>query len=65
MEWQDTYKKRLVSAEEAVKVVKSGDLVFISPVPDPVVLCEALVARRAPHHQKETPRRVQKDQVVI
>ena len=27
MEWQEIYKSKLVSAEEAVKQVKSGDMV--------------------------------------
>lgn len=27
MDWQEEYKRKLVSAEEAVKVVKSGDRV--------------------------------------
>lgn len=44
--WQQEYRRKLVSAEEAVKVVKSGDRVCI-PLPIiPVVLPEALAARR-------------------
>jgi len=45
MDWQDDYKRKLVSAEQAMKVVKSGDLV-ITPLPDqPSILMEALSAR--------------------
>ncbi|MBN1613020.1 MAG: hypothetical protein JW950_01005, partial [Deltaproteobacteria bacterium] len=43
--WQEEYKRKLVSAEEAVKVVKSGDFV-VTPLPDqPSYLQEALAAR--------------------
>ena len=31
-DWEDDYKRKLVSAEEAVKVVKSGDYV-VTPLP--------------------------------
>ncbi|MBN1613859.1 MAG: acetyl-CoA hydrolase/transferase family protein [Deltaproteobacteria bacterium] len=43
--WEEEYKRKLVSAEEAVKVVKSGDFV-VTPLPDqPSLLQEALVGR--------------------
>jgi 4-hydroxybutyrate CoA-transferase len=43
--WEDDFKRKLVSAQEAVKVVKSGDYV-VTPLPDqPSVLMEALAAR--------------------
>jgi 4-hydroxybutyrate CoA-transferase len=43
--WQEEYKRKQVSAEEAVKVVKSGDLV-VTPLPEqPRFLLETLVAR--------------------
>ena len=46
MDWQEDYKRKLVSAEEAVKVVKSGDMVVIPPTQQPVLLPQALAARR-------------------
>jgi 4-hydroxybutyrate CoA-transferase len=47
MSWVDDYKKRLVSAEEAVSVVKSGDRVYISGnAATPYVLMKALAARK-------------------
>lgn len=43
--WQEDYKRKVVSAEEAVSVVKSGDYV-VTPLPDqPAILMEALAAR--------------------
>ena len=43
--WQEEYKRKLVSAAEAVKVVKSGDFV-VTPLPDQASdLLEALAAR--------------------
>ncbi len=43
--WQDEYQRKMVTAEEAVKVVKSGDFV-VTPLPDqPSYLQEALAAR--------------------
>ena len=44
MDWQEEYKKRLVSPEEAVKVVKSGDNIFFSQ-PEPLALGLALAGR--------------------
>lgn len=47
MSWVDAYKKKLVRAEEAVAVVKSGDRVYISGnAATPYVLMEALAARK-------------------
>lgn len=44
--WPDEYKRKLVSAEEAVKVVKSGDRVVV-PLPNqPHLLGPALAARK-------------------
>lgn len=46
MDWQEEYKGKLVSAEEAVKVVKSGDrVVFPLPFP-PRLFPGALAARK-------------------
>ena len=46
MDWQTHYKSRLVSAEEAVKVVKSGDRVVIPLSLTLQVLHQALGARK-------------------
>jgi len=46
MDWREEYKRKLVSAEEAVKVVKSGDRVVISLAQDLWVIPDALFARR-------------------
>lgn len=43
--WQEEYQKKMVSAEEAVKVVKSGDRVILSYMGVPL-LGEALAARK-------------------
>jgi len=46
-DWREEYKRKLVSADEAVKVVKSGDFV-VTPLPNqPSILQEALAARAA------------------
>ena len=55
----ESWEARLVTAEEAVKVVKSGDIVALSPqTATPVTLCKRLAApegraqersHRAPH----------------
>jgi 4-hydroxybutyrate CoA-transferase len=43
--WQEEYQKKVMSPEEAVKIVKSGDLV-ITPLPSqPSTIIEALAAR--------------------
>jgi 4-hydroxybutyrate CoA-transferase len=44
-DWQQEYKRKLVLAEEAVKVVKSGDLVFLPLPGSPPMLQQALAAR--------------------
>ncbi|MCP4757367.1 MAG: hypothetical protein GY866_41430 [Proteobacteria bacterium] len=45
MDWQDDFKRKLVSPEEAVKVIKSGDFV-VTPLPaQPPCIMEALAAR--------------------
>ncbi len=47
MSWVDDYKKKLVTAEEAVSVVKSGERVYISGnAATPYVLMKALAARK-------------------
>jgi 4-hydroxybutyrate CoA-transferase len=46
MNWQDEYKRKLVSADEAVKIVKSGDTVFSGPPDEPKLLLPALAKRR-------------------
>ncbi|MDY6835047.1 MAG: acetyl-CoA hydrolase/transferase C-terminal domain-containing protein [Chloroflexota bacterium] len=44
-EWRTDFDRKLVTAEEAVKVIKSGDLV-VTPLPtQPTILQEALAAR--------------------
>jgi acyl-CoA hydrolase len=48
MAWVDEYKKKIVTAEEAVSVIKSHDRVYISGnAATPYVLMNALAARRA------------------
>jgi len=44
-DWREEYKRKLVAAEDAVKVVKSGDLVFVPLPTAPPTLQQALVAR--------------------
>lgn len=47
MAWKEEYKRKLVSVEEAVRVVKSGDRVVFSPNADhPKILGKALAARK-------------------
>ncbi len=44
-DWEADFKRKLVTPEEAVRVVKSGDYV-VTPLPDqPAILMEALAAR--------------------
>jgi len=38
MDWQEEYKRRLCSAEDAVKIVKSGDRVMIPLIKQPMLL---------------------------
>ncbi|MDR2006642.1 MAG: hypothetical protein LBP78_05300 [Acidaminococcales bacterium] len=48
MSWENNYKNKIVSADEAVKIIKSGDRVLIGHATgEPSVLVEALV-KRAP-----------------
>jgi 4-hydroxybutyrate CoA-transferase len=46
MDWKEEYKRKLVSAEEAVKVVKPGDTVVISNRWEPELLEQSLAARK-------------------
>ncbi len=46
MDWQEEYRRKLVSAEEAVKTVKSGDVIDLRPSWDGELVIEALFARR-------------------
>lgn len=45
MDWKEEYRKKLVTAEEAVSVVKSGDRVAFATNDQPEALSEALTAR--------------------
>jgi 4-hydroxybutyrate CoA-transferase len=46
MNWHDEYKKKVVTAEEAMAVIESGDRVSIQPgVQEPTALVEAMIAR--------------------
>jgi len=47
MDWQEEYRSKLVTAEEAVSIIESGDLVAfpLDNCGGPVVISEALVAR--------------------
>ena len=44
MDWREEYKKKLVSPEDAIKAVKSGDNIFLSQ-PEPLALGLALASR--------------------
>jgi 4-hydroxybutyrate CoA-transferase len=46
MKWHDEYKRKFVSPEEAVKVIKSGDTVVIPIDTEPQSLSKALINRR-------------------
>lgn len=46
MDWQDEYKRKFVTPEEAVKVIKSGDWVSTPIGQNPQVLLTALYARK-------------------
>ena len=52
-DWEDEYKRKLVSADEAVKLVNSGDRVVFPTCAFPRILGPALAARKSDH-----PRRV-------
>ena len=45
MTWQDDYKKKLVAAEEAIKIVKPGDYVAFGYGAEPFAMGSALLAR--------------------
>ncbi|MBI3954379.1 MAG: acetyl-CoA hydrolase/transferase family protein [Chloroflexi bacterium] len=45
MDWRDDYKRKLMSAEDAVRLVRSGDRVAMVQLQEPVTLIEALAAR--------------------
>jgi 4-hydroxybutyrate CoA-transferase len=45
MDWQETYKQRLTTPQEAVKVIKNGNTVMV-PIFPPATLPPALAARR-------------------
>jgi 4-hydroxybutyrate CoA-transferase len=45
MDWKEEYKRKLVSPEEAVKVIKSGDHVAFAYGLEPLDLAMALIAR--------------------
>ncbi|MFH1484830.1 MAG: acetyl-CoA hydrolase/transferase C-terminal domain-containing protein [Chloroflexota bacterium] len=62
MDWLEEYKRKLVSADEAVKVVKSGDRVGIPIGEQPEVLMAALAKRKGELHDVEVcTRSPQKD----
>lgn len=44
--WSEDYKRKFVSAEEAVKVIKSGDRVAFTHGREPLALGLALAARK-------------------
>ena len=46
MDWQEEYTKKLVSADEAVKIIKSGDRVHLPTIYHPQVLVNALARRK-------------------
>ena len=46
MNWHDEYKRKLVSADEAVQLVESGDLVEFTTYPIEMLIPKALAARR-------------------
>lgn len=51
MNWRERHRGKLVSAEEAVKRIKSGDSVHVGPFTcTPHTLCSALLARAAELH---------------
>ncbi|MBI4308514.1 MAG: 4-hydroxybutyrate CoA-transferase [Chloroflexi bacterium] len=46
MDWKSDYQRKLMTAEEAVRLAKSGDVVCLPTGRDPRALCTALAARR-------------------
>ena len=54
MSWKDDYQKKLCTAEEAVKHIKSGDTVFFAHcVGEPPILVDAMVANAAQYENVE------------
>ena len=52
--WKETYKSRLMSADEAVKLIKSGDRVIVGhAVGEPTYLLDAMVANAAEYENVE------------
>jgi 4-hydroxybutyrate CoA-transferase len=46
MQWQEEYRKKMISAEEAAKLVKSGDRLVFSAGRETISLGKAIAARR-------------------
>ncbi|MEE9198496.1 MAG: acetyl-CoA hydrolase/transferase C-terminal domain-containing protein [Dehalococcoidia bacterium] len=46
MDWRRRYKDKIIPAEDAARVIKSGDTVIISVYPQPKLLMDAIAARR-------------------
>ncbi|WP_434512538.1 hypothetical protein [Desulfitobacterium sp. AusDCA] len=56
MNWRDTYKSRLTTAEEAVKVVKSGDSIIPGHAASESELFMNALAKRYQELENVTPR---------
>ena len=46
MDWRQHYQENLVTPDEAVSIIASGDGVTVSVSPEPTLLLDALAARR-------------------
>ncbi|MFQ5934467.1 MAG: acetyl-CoA hydrolase/transferase family protein [Dehalococcoidia bacterium] len=46
MDWREHYKRRLVTTDEAAKVVSSGDRIYVAIYPHPLEIIHALARRR-------------------
>ena len=44
--WKEEYKRKTVSAEQAVKVIKSGDRVSFTHGREPPTISMAMIARK-------------------
>ena len=56
MDWRTYYKERLMSADEAVKLIKDNDkLVLAHDVGEPPALVEAMVRNAANYKNVELP----------
>ena len=53
MAWKEVYESRVTTAEEAARVVKSGDLVYVPAPPQPQVVLQALADRRDELQRRE------------